>query len=263
MKGYDRMPEVYGPPAVTSTVPPNSISIFHFDRIYFCSRALKDAAEHAGYCVNHGEVFYPGIATHSFVGDIRPASSPVRKLLIVSALNEQSGVLTALEALLRVRETDRHSSLSLYGRGETNYISAVRSFVVRNSLPVEFLPVSNQNRDLAAIYRQHDALLYTAEWEEPFATVPLEAMACGIPVIGAAIGGAQELFRPGENALTYAPGDAAELASRIRELQTQPTLRCQLAETAQAETLSRHNETLYVDQIENYLTATVEMWLQT
>src|SRR2546422_6117491 len=39
-----------------------------------------------------------------------------------------------------------------------------------------FLTVSNQNRDLAAVYRQHDALLYTAEWEEPFALTPLEAM---------------------------------------------------------------------------------------
>src|SRR6185295_6069073 len=110
-------------------------------------------------------------------------------------------------------------SLSIYGRGESDYISQLRSLAVRDMLPVEFLTVSNQNRDLAAVYRQHDALLYTTEWEEPFAITPLEAMACGLPVIGASIGGARELFRHGENALTYTAGDAQELAARIQELQ--------------------------------------------
>jgi glycosyltransferase involved in cell wall biosynthesis len=262
MKGYDRMPEVYGS-AAQAAVSANSISIFHFDRLYFCSRALKEATELAGFCVSHGEVFYPGIPTQYFVGEIKPSAAAVRKLLVVGRLNEQSGVLTALQALQRIRENDRHTTLSIYGRGESDYVSHVRSFVVRGSLPVEFLPVANQPRELAAIYRQHDALLYTTEWDEPFATTPLEAMACGLPVIGSNIGGAQELFRHGENALTYTAGDVTELTARILELQTQPTLRCHLAETAQSEVLSRYNETAYVDQIENYLNASIEVWQQT
>src|SRR2546430_11207317 len=65
-------------------------------------------------------------------------------------------------------------------------------FRSRHQLPVEFLTVSNQNRDLAAVYRQHDALLYTTEWEEPFATRAIEAMACGLPVIAARLGSTLE-----------------------------------------------------------------------
>ena len=119
------------------------------------------------------------------------------------------------------------------------------------------------NRDLAAVYRQHDALLYTAEWDEPFATNPLEAMACGLPVIGARSGGASELFRHGENSFTYTPGDALELASRIQELQMQPALRRQIAETAQAEVLSKYNQSIVTDQIENYLETSREIWQHT
>src|SRR5205814_5770347 len=178
-------------------------------------------------------------------------------------LDEASGVMTAAQALLRLRQNNAQATLSIFGRGESDYVSQLRSFVVEHSLPVEFLTVSNQNRDLAAVYRQHDALLYTAEWEEPFATTPLEAMACGLPVIGANIGGARELFRHGENALTYTPGDAAELSARIQELQRQPALRCQMAETAQAEAQSLHNETAVVDQIENYLNTSIEVWQHT
>jgi glycogen synthase len=263
MKGIDRIPEVYGRPEIVANVQADSIAAFRFDRLYFCSRALKQATEQAGFHVRHGEVIYPGIPTEHFVGDVKPATAPLKKFLVVSSLDESSGVMTAVQAMLRARENKAPAALSIYGRGETDYISQVRSFIVQNSLPIEFLTVSNQNRDLAAIYRQHDALLYTAECEEPFATVPLEAMACGLPVIGAYIGGARELFRHGENALTYTPGDAVELASRIQELQMQPALRRQMAETAQAEVQSRYNETTVADQIENYFNTTLEVWSHT
>src|ERR1051326_3482072 len=263
MKGFDRIPEVYGPAEIVANVQPDSIAAFRFDRLYFCSRALKQASTEAGFHVSHGEVIYPGIPTEHFVGDIKPAATPLKKLLIVSRLEEQSGVMTGVQALLQARANKVPVTLSVYGRGESEYISQLRSFIVQNSLPVEFLTVSNQNRDLAAIYRQHDALLYTAESEEPFASVPLEAMAAGLPVIGAYIGGARELFRHGENALAYTPGDVPELASRIQELQNQPDLRCRIAETAQAEAQSKYNETTVVDQIENYLNASIEIWQHT
>ena len=263
VKGLDRIPEVYGPPKLLANVQPDSISSFRFDRLYFCSRALKQTTEQAGFRVSHGEIIHPGIPAQHFVGEVKPPSTPVKKLLIVSPLDEPSGVMTAAQALLHLRQNNAQATLSIYGRGESDYISQLRSFVVQNSLPVEFLTVSNQNRDLAAIYRQHDALLYTAEWEEPFATVPLEAMACGLPVIGALIGGGRELFRHGENALSYTPGDPLELAARIQELQMQPVLRRQMAETAQAEVQSKYNETTVVDQIENYLNASIEVWQHT
>jgi glycosyltransferase involved in cell wall biosynthesis len=263
MRGYDRIPEVYGSAGVIAAVPPNSISGFRFDRLYFCSRALKEVTEQAGFRVSHGEVIYPGIAAQQFVGEIKPTNTPFKKLLVVGRLHEQSGVMTAVEALKQLRQNRLPLSLSIYGRGESDYISQLRSLAVRDMLPVEFLTVSNQNRDLAAVYRQHDALLYTTEWEEPFAITPLEAMACGLPVIGASIGGARELFRHGENALTYTAGDAQELAARIQELQAQPDLRCRMAEAAQAEVLAKYNETVVVDQIENYLNTSIEVWQQT
>ena len=263
MRGLDRIPDVYGPPAAVANVQPNSVSAFRFDRLYFCSRALKQTTEESGFCVSHGEIIYPGVPVQHFVGEVRPTSAPVKRLLIVGRLDEHSGVMAAARALLHARQNKAQVTLSVYGRGESDYVSQLRSFVVQNSLPVEFLTVSNQNRDLAAIYRQHDALIYPVEWEEPFATVPLEAMACGLPVIGAAIGGARELLRHGENALTFTPGDAQELAARIQELQAQPALRCQMAETAQAEVLARYNETTVVDQIENYLNTSIEVWQHT
>jgi glycosyltransferase involved in cell wall biosynthesis len=130
----------------------------------------------------------------------------------------------------------------------------LRSFAVSNQLPVEFLTVSNLNTDMAGIYKQHDVLLHTPEWAEPFPVTPLEAMGCGLPVIGSTAGGAEELFRHGENALTYPPGDAVQLAARLQELQISPALRCQMAEMAQTEVMTRFNESVVMDQVEHFLT---------
>jgi glycosyltransferase involved in cell wall biosynthesis len=252
MKGYERAPGIFGEGRHRAVVAPNSIPGFRFDRIYFCSQTLKCLTEQVGFCVHHAEVIYPGI-TAACIGDIKPAGVPVRRFLIVTRLTEESGVLTALKALKIARDARLDVTLSIYGRGDSKYVAKLRSFVVANQLPAEFLTVSNQNSDLPDVYKRHDVLLHTPEWAEPFPFTPLEAMACGLPVIGARSGGMEELLRHGENALTYPAGDAEALAARMQELLISPALRCQMAEAAQAEVLARFNDTTVIDQIENFL----------
>jgi glycogen(starch) synthase len=253
MRGYDRVPGIFGEGKDRAAVAPNSVAGFRFDRIYFCSQSLKRLTEQVGFCVNHAEVIYPGI-TAAYIGDLKPAGVPMKRFLIIARLTGESGVMTALKALKIARAARLDVTLSIYGRGDSSYVADLRSFVVANQLPVEFLNVSNQNTDLPAVYKRHDVLLHTPEWAEPFPFTALEAMGCGLPVIGARSSGAEELLRHGENALTYPAGDAEELALRMQELQISPALRCQMAETAQAEVLARFNDTTVIDQIENFLT---------
>ena len=255
MKGYDRVPALYGDAKARAAAAPNCITGFRFDRMYFCSQALKELTGRVGFAVGHAEVIYPGL-TGAFVGAIKPAGAPMRKFLIVSRLVEESGVMTALKALKLARAARLNVTFHIYGRGESSYMATLRSFVVTHQLPVEFLTVSNMNTDMAAVYKRHDVLLHTPEWAEPFPVTPLEAMACGLPVIGTTAGGAEELLRHGENALTYPPGDAPQLAARMQELQVSPALRCQMAETAQAEVMVKFNDTVVMDQVENFLTVT-------
>ena len=75
-------------------------------------------------------------------------------------------------------------------------------------------------------------------------------MASGLPVIGSSIGGAGELFQDEHNALTYAPGDAEMLATRMQQLQQQGELRSRMAETAREEVISQFNESTVTDRIE-------------
>ena len=79
-------------------------------------------------------------------------------------------------------------------------------------------------------------------------------------MIGARSGGVRQLLRHGENGLTYTPGDPLELASRMQELQMQPALRYQMAETAQSEVMGQYSESCMLDRIENYLQESIETW---
>ena len=53
------------------------------------------------------------------------------------------------------------------------------------------------------------------------------------------------------------------MASRIHEVQIQPALRSQILETAQQDVMMRYSESSMLDQIENYLLQTIEVWQNT
>jgi glycosyltransferase involved in cell wall biosynthesis len=251
------MPELFD--ADPDHAPENSISYVHFEAIYFASQALKRSAVAAGFRVGHAEVVYPGIAAQTFVHEVKPASAPVKKVLLSTRLSPENGVMTALEAFRLLQGEFRDCSLHIYGRGESDYVAQLRSFVIAQQLPVEFHTVSDLAKDMAAIYRQHDAFLHTVEWDEPFAAAPLEAMASGLPVISSGIGGTGEWFRNGQNALTYTPGDPMTLAGAIRELVRHGELRQNIAEAGQADVMTRLNEAAVMDKIEDVLQQALEL----
>lgn len=60
------------------------------------------------------------------------------------------------------------------------------------------------------------ALVLPSIWYENFPRTLVEAMACGLPVIASRIGALGELVRDGETGLLFNPGDAEDLAARMR-----------------------------------------------
>jgi glycosyltransferase involved in cell wall biosynthesis len=148
--------------------------------------------------------------------------------------------------------------LSIYGRGDPDYTAELTKFSQQRQLQVTFTQADLEQ--MPNIYRDHDLLLFTSEWAEPFALTPLEAMACGLPVIGTLTGGSAELFRARENALVFAAGNAEELRDRILEFAADYELRRRCARTAYCEAIRRYAAPVIVDQIEGYLRDTVRTW---
>jgi glycosyltransferase involved in cell wall biosynthesis len=72
-----------------------------------------------------------------------------------------------------------------------------------------------------ALLRSADVVV-SVPWYEPFGMVPLEAMACGVPVVASAVGGHLDTVLDGRTGTLVAPRNPAALAQRLRELLADP-----------------------------------------
>jgi glycosyltransferase involved in cell wall biosynthesis len=78
-------------------------------------------------------------------------------------------------------------------------------------------------RDLRAFYNAANAFV-TTPWYEPFGITPLEAMACGTPVVGAAVGGIKYSVLDRVTGFLVAPNNPAALADKLGLLAANPAL---------------------------------------
>lgn len=82
------------------------------------------------------------------------------------------------------------------------------------------------HRDRAELRRFYAAadVFATTPWYEPFGITPLEAMACGTPVVGSRVGGIKYSVTDGVTGFLVPPHDPAALAERLATLHANPEL---------------------------------------
>lgn len=81
-----------------------------------------------------------------------------------------------------------------------------------------------RGRDALKYYYSAAEVFVTTPWYEPFGITPVEAMACGTPVIGSNVGGIKFTVRDGEAGYLVPPGDPDAVAERIAHLCHNPRL---------------------------------------
>lgn len=100
------------------------------------------------------------------------------------------------------------------------------------------------HEEVAGLLHQVDvALAPYGQAEHPFYFSPLklfEYMACGAPVVAAALGQIAEVVRDGETGLLYPPGDLEALAAACDRLLTDPPLAHRLGQAAAREVHARY-----------------------
>lgn len=170
-----------------------------------------------------------------------PADAPI--ITYVGRMLPRKDVRNVVRALARLIQRglpDGRAPLLLIVGGETADADPVATpeIGVLQRLAAE-LGVSHRVRfagkqqpdELYLFYGAADVAV-TTPWYEPFGLTPLEAMACGRPVIGAAVGGISFTVRDGVTGLLVPPRDPDALADRLGLLLRDSRLQARMGRNA-------------------------------
>jgi D-inositol-3-phosphate glycosyltransferase len=153
-------------------------------------------------------------------GPAEPRPAGVRRLVAACRLVERKGIGNAISALAEVPDTELlvaggPDAADLAGDPE-----APRLRKLADDLGVDDRVTLRGRVDreaMPALLRSADAVV-CVPWYEPFGIVPLEAMACGVPVVATAVGGQIDSVVHGVTGVHVPPRDPAALAAALREL---------------------------------------------
>jgi glycosyltransferase involved in cell wall biosynthesis len=140
-----------------------------------------------------------------------PKSPPgeARGFLYVGRLTQNKGVPTLLRAW---QQEGTLPPLRIVGTGELEEMARDAALTTDT---IEYSGPLPHDEVFRAMSRAR-ALLFPSTWYENQPLTILEAFASGVPVIASRLGALPELVRDGETGLLFAPGDAADLAAKVR-----------------------------------------------
>lgn len=147
----------------------------------------------------------------------KPSSDGKQTILCLGDMRPRKGLLDFLQAVELVYRERQDIRLQIVSKEPCD---------IQSSIPFEFV-FRPDRAELARLYAACD-LFVLASWWESFGLPPLEAMACGAPVVLTDSRGVREYARPGENCLMVPIRQPPALAAAILRVLDDPVLREQL-----------------------------------
>ncbi|MFN8629743.1 MAG: glycosyltransferase [Chloroflexota bacterium] len=153
-------------------------------------------------------------------------------VLQLGRLVPRKGVDTVIESIALLRDRhERFVRLLVVGGAERQpqpdrdpELARLTALVAARGLEDRVTFIGRRDRaELREYYGAADIFVSTP-WYEPFGITPVEAMACGVPVIGSAVGGIKSTVADGETGFLVPPRDPSALAYRIARSFEQPGL---------------------------------------
>lgn len=167
-----------------------------------------------------------GVDVHAFVPSPAPANCRLR-LLVLGRLVERKGVGNVIEALasLPAAELVIAGGPALDALTADPEVNRLRELAVTHQVSDRVHFVGRVARSDVPQLMQSVDVVVTVPWYEPFGIVPLEAMACGRPVVGSAVGGLLDTVLPGQTGELVPPRRPDLLAASLRDLLAEPDRR--------------------------------------
>ena len=153
-------------------------------------------------------------------------------VLQLGRLVPRKGVDTAIRGVARLRREHGVAARLLIVGGEssdpdpqvTPEIGRLQALARAEDVDDAVVFVGRRGREILKYYYSAADVFVTTPWYEPFGITPLEAMACGTPVVGTNVGGIKFTVRDGETGYLVPPRDAGAVAERLAHLYRHPRL---------------------------------------
>ncbi|MFF4299838.1 glycosyltransferase [Streptomyces sp. NPDC001601] len=170
----------------------------------------------------------------------RPAGAPL--VVCVGRLCRQKGQDVLLRAWPEVLRRVPDARLALVGDGpDRDALHRLAASVCAASLRADSVEFVGPVADVRPWYRAADLVVLPSRWEG-MALAPLEALACGRPVLVTDVDGARESLPPGHAAhCLVPPGRPGALAGAVAALLLDPELRASLGGRGRRHVLSTHD----------------------
>ncbi len=192
------------------------------------------------------DVCYLGIDLAHFALSERPRTDHVIGL---GAITYEKNVGLCIEAIGAIPEP-RPKLIWIGNVAVPGYLDAMRALA--KSLHVEFDPrVGVTDAEVLDVMGTAIAMVYAPRLE-PFGLAPLEANACGVPVVAVAEGGVRETVVDGVTGLLVAH-DPSEMASAIGRIRNDPALGRQLGSNGRRAVEAKWSFDAAVDRLEQRL----------
>jgi glycosyltransferase involved in cell wall biosynthesis len=159
-----------------------------------------------------------------------PLDRPI--ILQLGRMVPRKGVDTVIRALALLERRFHRSALLVIVGGETPEpdpartpeIGRLMQIAADEGVTADVKFVGQRARTELRYYYSASDVFVTMPWYEPFGITPVEAMACGIPVIGARVGGVQYSVEDGRTGFLVEPRNADALARRLAHVFSDPSI---------------------------------------
>ena len=151
-------------------------------------------------------------------------------------LGKEKGVNTLLQAWRRLS----HIPLRIIGDGpdREEFINMAATYQLDNIELMGFRP----REESIKLLKKAKFVITPSLWYECFPLAILEAFACGKPVIASKLGSMAEIVEHGRSGLLFEPGNAEDLASKVRWLYENENEIIRMGKNARAEFESKYTD---------------------
>lgn len=205
----------------------------------------------AYYGVN-AQVVYPGIDTHVFRPQVVPKEDFV---LSVGALTYNKAYPFLVSALGHINVAHRPKLIVAANSVDADEARRVHEMAARTGVPLEVRRILD-DEEMSQLYTRAKVLVY-APIKEALGLAPLEAMACGTPVVAVGEGGVRETVPDGV-AGWLVERDAVNFAATLETLLSNDTMRLRMGRAGVEYVRSDWTWQRAVDTLEHHLETLVE-----